>query len=50
MNEIVRNLLELEPFTDNFFNELFQSIQEDDRTKHFWKIVSCFTRLENNNE
>ena len=49
MNEFVRNQLELESFTNNFFDVFSQSILEDNRTKCFWRTVGCFIRLGDDN-
>ena len=47
MGEIVGHNNKLYSSGNYFFNKFTESIKEDDRTKHFWTIIQCLVRFEN---
>jgi len=45
MNEIYRNQLVLKSLANNFFDEISQSVEENNWLKHLRGVVSHFVRL-----
>ena len=45
MDEICKDQLVLKFSTNNFLDEFFQSIKENNWSKYFREVISCFVRL-----